>query len=352
MTSKKRQRRQDEVAESYSKHLRISGDEAVFASRADDELFVVDRAGSKSSKKRIEKQTLKTTTGKPISKTENKLVDRILSGERKRENMQMVKFREETTLCDLWNESAQANLINDNEAKKLSKYLKIAAPGQSYNPSFDDHQNILAEALALELKKQESDARTKGQMNTALSEFTQSIMIQEDENEDEEDELEIEINDEGDSVSVSAAGKIKRKQKLTRTERNKIRNRKALAFEKSLRDQQKDLLSSITNIPKILKDIRTEEQQQTMNTLLREQQLKEGSVEKGLTYDDAGCVPLSDELDGSLRKLIPKGLPIQDQVVRMRTTGDLMKRDRRSRKVRDVPHKGKRVKWVAKYKYV
>jgi len=352
MTSRKRLRRQEVAAEEYYVSRQEVVDDAVYASKHDEELFMIDKMGSKSSKRRIEKQILNRSNGNPLSKTEKKLIGKILSKEKKIEHTAIKPSHEQ--YCDLWNQDVYVGTEEKaHKPKTRSKVLKVAGPGQSYNPSIEDHQNIIAEALALEIKKQEIDAKTKGPLDTNLSVFTQSIMILQDDDEEGSAYEMDEVNDNEDIAVIQSARKIKWRQKLTRTERNKIRNRKAMAFDKSIRDQQKELLNSITNIPKILKEIRSDEQQNELNNLLRQQQQhRELCMEKGMSYEEAGAIPLTDELDGSLRTLIPKGLPLQDQIIRMRNTGDLMRTDRRSRKVRDVPHKGKRVKWVAKYKYV
>jgi nucleolar protein 53 len=224
------------------------------------------------------------------------------------------------------------------------KKLTVAPGGQSYNPSFSDHQDAVAEALALELKKREEEERNrKTDAPPVLSDLTKLVSVGFDGDEsDEEDEYEDE-----NGLLV----KRKRTEKLTRAQRNKIRARNIAAHEKAKAKQEKGILKSIDMLPHVLRTLEEEEKYKEEMKKLRETKKKEAMESTAMTYEDAGHVPLSDELRGSLRTLKPKGSTLKIQVSRMRATGDMMRPDRRKRKTYEKPHADKKIKWIPKYKY-
>ncbi len=104
-----------------------------------------------------------------------------------------------------------------------------------------------------------------------------------------------------------------------------------------------------------MRTIEEEEQQALTRKQLKENKKKLSEEEKKLhtlTYEDAATVPLSDELTGSLRTIIPKGVAVLDHTMHMRQSGDLATRDRRKRKAYEKPHGDKNVVWIPKYKAV
>lgn len=117
---------------------------------------------------------------------------------------------------------------------------------------------------------------------------------------------------------------------------------------------EKQLLKELDALPRHVRDVEAREKRledrRAFVTLLRQNAAEDAQNEK-MTYDEADSVPLSDELNGSLRTIVPKGRAIVDQTNAMRANGALMARDRRTRKTKEKPHAGKKVKWVARYKY-
>jgi hypothetical protein len=71
-----------------------------------------------------------------------------------------------------------------------------------------------------------------------------------------------------------------------------------------------------------------------------------------MSYHEAGEVPLSDELSGSLRRIIPKGSGLNNTVSKLKSTGALQFRDKFNRRKGDnTLRQQKRVVWVARHKY-
>ena len=142
------------------------------------------------------------------------------------------------------------------------------------------------------------------------------------------------------------------KQKLTRAQRNKRKANNQLNYENNKVRSEKKLLKSIDQIPLLLKKIEEKEKRNEKEKEMKNKLVINSMEENALTYDEAALIPLSDELKGSLRTILPKGCAIKDQVRTMRLHGDLMTQDRRNRRNIEKPHASKNIKWHAKYKYV
>lgn len=211
--------------------------------KADDSLFTLDRTGSKSAKRKIAQVLVPQQKGEFVSVTEKKLIERALNPKKPIYGKYVAKIGSDEAR-DLWGD-AEADIRVSDDYKPIRK-LRTAHPGQSYNPSSDDHQDAVASAVALQIKKEE-------------------------------------------------------------TER------------------------SNSNAARIL--------------------MKRKAAPKALDYDDIGTVPLSDELGGGLRTVIPKGVALVQREQSMRKAGDVMEQDRRTRRAHEKPHAGRRTAWHAKYKY-
>lgn len=352
MSLRKRQRRQNEIAEEYANHTIISNDQAILSAKADDDLFVIDRSGSKSSKKKIAKQEVATLEGRR-SLAENRLISKIISGKIGSSRKKQLTSEKDVGngLTDLWSHDDYG--VEDVAVKQSKKKLKVARPGQSYNPSVTDHQDVLAEALALQILKDEKDAKSKGSLVPIQ---TAAVYFQDDSDDSDEDkeETDYQLNSEeanGGGCTAVVKNNFKQNVKLTKAQRNKQRTKKANKFNEDLQKQEKNLLKSIDNIPLIMKEITAIEAENEIKVTLKASRQQDNQDSTAMTFEEAGAIPLTDELKGSLRCLRPKGSNLYDQVSKMRTAGDLMDVHRRKRTAYEKPHGGKRIKWVAKYKY-
>lgn len=351
MSSKRREKRIAETSAEYEEQKSRVSAAAVVASRPDEALFVVDRTGSKSARRRIHKEEVAKTTNQPVSKTERALIKKatqqLLAGHEKPN-----KAREQpSALADLWADEAESTGAQSVTRIKRSSVVasaakKVAGPGFSYNPSTVAHQNVLAEALALEIKKREKDMRNNKAITVGLSELTKSVLLDSDYDSDEEDE-----DEEGEGGEGGSMRKPKLKEKKTRAQRNKERRRKDLDSAKALQQTEQGVLKAIGSLPHILRSIEAEEARARANKALREVQAQSSKDDSALSYDEAGHVPLSDELSGSLRRVIPKGSALNSAVSKVRQSGGFTMRDKFRRKKGDSLHATKKVKWVAKYKY-
>ena len=337
---------------------------AIVAERTDDALFVVDRTGSKSARRKIVKEQVAQAAHVPVSKTERELLKKVQSGR----SLSAAKKAAPSSggasvLKDLWGDDDGGGGGTVTKIKKpvatvaASLAKRVAGPGFSYNPSPDAHQDVLAEALALEIQKRERDLRESksatrigaGVGPESLSALTRSVLVDsEDEDDDEEGEGE---GREGEDGGDGAVRKAKLKEKKTRAQRNKERKRKDIEAGRSQEQGEKKLLKAIEQLPTLIKSIEKEEQKAAALRELRKVQAQSSLDTTALSYEDAGAVPLTDELSGSLRRVIPKGSNLTSAVGKFKSTGAFQFRDKFKRKKGDTMQKTRRRVWVAKHKY-
>ena len=171
--SSKRQKRISASAEEYANHIINISVSQNLRAQADEDLFVVDRAGSTASRKRIAREIKvknddKTGIQSIVSVVERKLVKRLVD-----RGPKAVKATENgSALTDIWDADesqivpVDANILTRSRKSRsenlLSVKINVAIKGQSYNPSHNDHQDALAEALAVEIRKRDHDKKTKG----------------------------------------------------------------------------------------------------------------------------------------------------------------------------------------------
>lgn len=382
-------------------------------SRADDDLFQIDRTGSKNAKRRIVKAKAHESQGTTVSLVERRLIAKKMAElEKKKKNDSSSDGQNSTqaaskanALMDLWSDEgmvvprvpsipnrvnpedlidadvnnkkrrarAPLSVTHEKEIKEQNKTKKVkpAIPGQSYNPSHESHQDALAEALALTLKKQREDELKARPVvdRKELSELTKAFTSNEsdsddsdnsdndDDEDDDDDDSDGSGDDDDDDDGVDANGKKysklprRAREKKTRAQRNKERTKKMRLLEQKRANMEKKMLKSLDNVPELIKRIDKEEEAKQAQKNLSKMLLQNAQDDSMLTYAEAGAVPLSDELRGSLRQVKPKGNVLVSQVAKMRETGDLMARDRRKRRAYEKPHRGERVVWIPKYKY-
>jgi len=244
----------------------------------------------------------------------------------------------------------------------LKRKLVVPIAGFSYNPRKDDHQDAIAEALALEIEKRDKeDAEKRNKFITNSS--TTIDYYDNDEDNDEDDD------DEG---NINGYSNPKSKPK-NRAQRNKERTKKMLEYEKSKEKLELEVLQEVEKIPLLLKQIEKEERDKALKKALKENNKQQST--SSLNYEEAGLIPLTDELNGSLRRIKPKGAGIKIRVNDMKTNGDLVtvaKRKRYSlflislmssitnlitiititRHAYEKPRADRNVVWTPKYKYV
>ena len=222
----------------------------------------------------------------------------------------------------------------------------------------------VSQAVALDIRHQEEIVRKDKAFD--MTAYHNSIASQNhrehSDDEDSSDEEDI-STDEEEGTEARGPRTLSRRErarkdnvKISRAQRNKMRNKRITGYEKTLVDRQKALEKGLNSLPKHLKSVEEEEAQRAAQKEYRENQKvaaleAEAASLTAMTYEDAGTVPLTDELQGSLRLMQPKGVSLNDQSALMTAAGDLANRNRRNRKKSEKPHSGKKIKWIPKYKH-
>ena len=287
-----RQRKRADVAFQSTVEDRIEQaeeDEIVQKSEA-GELFVLDTEGDTEVHRKIvavEKARRAKAKKRPEVQVQNLLkkhnndADALRAIAEKKNNRLSQK---KTTNFDLWDNNDLDNKIT----LEVSKSSKSKAPaafkgrsliavdlphgGQSYKPDKEQHQDVIGEALAIELRRNEAVEDKRTPAWNGMSEQTLAILAtgDDDSSSDEEDS-------EIDGNSTSAVFHVKKKQdKLTRAQRNKQKRVKAEKARLADRKRMKQFLHQVNESKKISKEVLREQREK----MERRDQIKKLQDEK------------------------------------------------------------------------
>lgn len=314
--------------------------------------------------RRSSNASLLAAAARPSTASETALLRKILLGSNKnREVRGKEEEGDEGAVDDIWAAEATSMPSSSSSSSSSSALIKkeklLPSDTISYHPSKDAHQEALAEAHSLELKKREEDQRRKAEALSLTSSkaVVVSLTKADDDDSEEEDgegeEGEEGGNDNGEGRKVRGGLSRRQSTKFTRAQRNKIRARNIAGFHASLSRNEDQLLASINKVPEIVRALDEEEKRraaelEVKRLLEAEREREEG---RGMTYEEAGLVPLSDELRGSLRQMLPKGVLVKAMETDMRLSGKLAVKDRRKARKGEHPHSARNIRWVAKHKY-
>lgn len=143
---RKKRQRELEITENYENYIDQSTSEQILQQQDDQELYMVDRIGSKNSRKKIQKnESIKENMNNILSKVEMKLIQKKL----KSSNSSTKQNNTKNTINDIWEEDEIENNKNNKKRNQIhqTKALKIPIAGISYNPSHIDHQDAVAEVI-------------------------------------------------------------------------------------------------------------------------------------------------------------------------------------------------------------
>ena len=139
----KRKVRIQEIEKDIVENLVEANSSSLLKAKQDEDLFFIDRGGSKRAKNKIIE--IQNQPKQIISKGEKKLFNKILSkvsNEKSESDGQAIK---ENKICDLWDEGNDLNVRTNRNKKETNRVKVKITPGLSYNPSHNDHQNALGE---------------------------------------------------------------------------------------------------------------------------------------------------------------------------------------------------------------
>ncbi len=319
-TRRKAKKRQDSAAREMEEANEAEIRDQVHANKDDKDLFVIDVGGSKRRrKKNVKGEVCSTGT----SKGDLEFLHRLKKGTLKRFRSVDLSGKERrkqhdhsSSLKDLWVDDIHSSERGEgfkrtrrrNDCTDM-RMIGPCEPGQSYNPSEEDHENLLSKAVELEVKRNEVIKAAEQCVENGMSEETKALLIEDDETSEDSCTF-----SEDEKVFIAP---IKPTHKLTRAERNKQKRKRALqraVKEKAQRLAQKMQEDSILEIAEEVEMVavkattRQEERQRQ-----REQNLKKrGTVifpTKADAFSKVPSIPvtLREDISGSLRKLQQQG---------------------------------------------
>ncbi|XP_022332114.1 ribosome biogenesis protein NOP53-like isoform X2 [Crassostrea virginica] len=209
--------------------------------------------------------------------------------------------------------------------------VQVPHPGASYNPDYQDYQDLLAKAHEVEEKKlvqekklekfekelQKVDSKTLER--TWISEMSEGIKPSEEADEEERDESGDDAINDDDPDRISVNPPVRREAKKTKTQRNKEKRKK---MQEKLKAQEKTEKTKANEIFR-LKSMKTEIDEREAELQRRAQERRQKWQAQDLKTRKLGRlkfeeplleIKLSDELEGSLRKLKPEGNLFVDRI--------------------------------------
>jgi len=193
--------------------------------------------------------------------------------------------------------------------------VQVAEAGASYNPTMEDHQDLLRKAHKVE----EDKIAQREHINKQLEYRRELLELNDDEVAKADDEEEEESDAHSDDDEETR--KRKENQKKSRTERNRLRKAKETQQDEKRRRQDKELNKELHKLNEIQKTVEELEQEQLENAEKRkarqEEKEKAGLPRLGKYYVQKAPieVQLTDELSESLRTLKPEGNAFRDRFV-------------------------------------
>ncbi|TDH65345.1 hypothetical protein CCR75_000676 [Bremia lactucae] len=338
---RRRQQRAKEIGELVEESIRREAEDKKLQHVEAEKLFQIDNKGGapapltkKQKLERMQKDPLLASSRKFNAAKAHK--SELLAVKKLQEKVvqlqQQDKLNKSQKVEDLWGhdgnvkDDKQNELLDDYVApvvkKKImrrklvasTKYavatVEVAAAGQSYHPDFDSHQDIVAEAVANELEKQEKKAQLQKPLANGMSEETLQYIkqVSDEESSDTED-------DELDRKPRKCPATV------TRAQRNKRSRHKQMEVKHHMRRGEKSIIKQINASNHILHDILKSEKEaakkQELKKILLEQKLQDPPLVrvagKYTKLERETPVSFSEELTGSMRTLKPKGHPLLDR---------------------------------------
>ncbi|XP_071080309.1 ribosome biogenesis protein NOP53-like [Haliotis cracherodii] len=201
--------------------------------------------------------------------------------------------------------------------------VEVPHPGASYNPAYDDHQDLLWKAHEVEVKKQKAiqklfnalDAKFPSKhdaptQQTWLEEMSAGLHT----DPSREDEVALPAED-LDKISINPP--VRREDLKTRKQRRKERERRIEAKRLARTKVVKQKKNEFNRLKSIKKEIRKEELAMEERAKRKEEQLEKNKdkpkkLGKHKYVEPDLDLKLGEELPGSLRLLKPEGYLIKD----------------------------------------
>ncbi|OIW05418.1 hypothetical protein TanjilG_23244 [Lupinus angustifolius] len=322
---------------------------------SNDSIFFEDKSQDLAVKKKIEKHRQKILHCDsllqknqfvlPVPSSTHKKSVKKLKALPKLKDANQIGPKDNSSLApdvfDLWGDKDEGN----GKLKKASKHSLIPAvevdpPGCSFNPSFESHQDTLACAVAEEMQKIYKDELGPEPVpltvpGEAIPEEERYFLDVDGGSDDDDNNLENEGQHEDDA---SEKRPIKTKR-VTRVVFNKRTKRKEQLKKEAQAKKLKELSKEIDSIPNIIQEIEEEDKEKSKRHLRRQvakqERLKARPPRIGkYKFEPAPIqVLLSEEINGSIRKLKGCCTLIKDRYKSLEKRGLIVSKPNRRRSV-------------------
>ncbi|KAG2217923.1 hypothetical protein INT45_012586 [Circinella minor] len=354
----------DEALESLRVEERVRGEGTKI-----DDLFTIDTTGDLQVKRQLARdKPLKVdeilaersaipaiiarvkaaNTEKKESKHDLQKVNKI--AKRKRENAipttpKKKKKQVKEATYDMWGDDDTEQKEEEEEEDKTNGFLdvvkerKVKAPstlqskpaalihkapvqvphaGASYNPTMEDHQQLLKEAMDIEVKQEEAKKKLNEQLayRKELDQLKHELEESISNNDDEEEEEEEEEGDAKDSKSIKSKHEGVRK---TKTQRNKEKRKRYNRMLEEQKLHERDIRKQIDRVKSIETELQEHiqklEEAAEIRRQLKEEDKKRGAHRLGRHYvkEQPVAVQLQEELSETLRQLKPEGNNLRER---------------------------------------
>ncbi|KAI3633101.1 hypothetical protein MIR68_009176 [Amoeboaphelidium protococcarum] len=230
-------------------------------------------------------------------------------------------------------DNAFSRKLSDPIQSAKTPAIKHVYPGESYNPSVEDHQKLLMEAYELEMQKinqKENLQDLLPDVNAILraqkidSAFTMDIDLG---SEDEEEDASADDNDGDNGEIIGDAQPSFRKSGVpiakTPVQRNKAKRIKQTELQHARNRRLKAIVKAIESIENLQNQVEQTEQdrrQLAINKvkLQKFQSLYETKQLSKYNFEPLPiAIKLTEELPGSLRELTPESNPLKERFNRL-----------------------------------
>ncbi|OVA13161.1 P60-like [Macleaya cordata] len=316
--------RTDDIDEFFEKSTKDALSGGSLTAVPSESLFYVDKSRDFSAKRKIEKSRekvlrcdsllqrnpfVKPIPSSTLKKSKRKLKEALKA---KLEKQDDPKGRQESAsgIVDIWDDKGVDNV----QAKKKPKpstipAVEIEPPGCSFNPTFEDHQDSLAVAVAEEMQKiYKNELGPRPVPLTVTGEVVDEedmyFLDADDGSDGDLDEENMSIDN--DTASEQRSSKAKR---VTRVEQNRRARRKEQLKAQAEAKKVGELSKEIDCLPDIMKEIAKEDEEKQKRhfrrVVAKQERLKSGPPRLGkYKFEPAPAqVLLSEDISGSLRKL-------------------------------------------------
>ncbi|KAF4323446.1 hypothetical protein BBO99_00000015 [Phytophthora kernoviae] len=321
-SKRRRQQRVKAIGAQVEESIRQDAEEKKLKHVEAEQLFQIDSKGGDVVLPVTKKQKLQKLQKDPILANTRKFdasklnVGEVLAVKKLQQQSQTqepsAKPKKSKKNSNLWDQDGAAKEDEANEtldayvapvvAKKIKRRkrsapstqykvptVEVAAAGQSYHPDFETHQDVMAEAVAQELERQEKKAKSAEPVAKGLSEETLQY-------------IKMVSSDEEGSDSSDEEGATKKMEHQAR------RGEKSII---------KQINASQHILQSIVKSEKSAAQKQELKKLQKEQKLQDEPLVrvggKHVKLERETPVSFSEELTGNMRTLKPKGHPLLDR---------------------------------------